>query len=178
MRQSTQNEEEIATQIYFLRGQRVMLDSDLALIYGVEKRILNQSVKRNIHRFPKDFMFQLTQEEATNLISQFVISSWGGHRKLPFAFTEHGAVMLASILNSPTAVQASIVVVRSFIKLRRLTELHKELEQKMYDLETEIKDLLSEHSEQIQYLFNSIRQLTQEQEPPSRNLIGFKKNSD
>jgi hypothetical protein len=174
MRQLFHNEDEITPQIYFIREQRVMLDSDLALIYGVETRVLNQAVKRNLHRFPDDFMFQLTDDEIFNLKSQSVISSWGGRRKLPFAFTEHGAVMLASVLNSNIAIEASIIVVRAFIKLRRLTEFQKELEQKIKDLEIEVKDILSDHSEHIQYLFDSIKKLTMEQNLP-RNPIGFKK---
>ena len=177
MSQLIQTEEEITPQIYFLRGQRIMLDSDLARIYGVDTRTLNQAVKRNYHRFPNDFMFQLTEDEFTNLISQIVISSWGGRRKLPFAFTEHGAVMLASVLNSSIAVDASIIVVRAFIKMRHIFELHRELEQKMKDLEFDIKDILSEHSEHIHSLFDAIRQLTQTQNQP-RTTIGFKKDID
>ena len=111
-------------------------------------------------------------DEVFNLISQTVISSWGGCRKLPLAFTEHGAVMLASVLNSVTAVEASIIVVRAFVKLRRMIELHKELEQKMSEFERDIKSILSEHSEQIEYLFETMRLLTKEQSHP-RKMIGF-----
>ena len=138
MKNAVEIREEIISQIYFIRGRKVMRDSDLARIYGVETRNLNQAVKRNFNRFPADFMFQLSQEEFLNLmsqivisssktvddidnsdlISQFVTSSWGGRRKLPFVFTEHGALMLASVLNSKIAIQASIYVVRAFVKLR------------------------------------------------------------
>ncbi len=120
---------EIEDRIYVIRGQRVMLDSDLAEIYQVETRVLNQAVNRNLGRFPKDFVFQLTKNEFDSLISQSVTSKTGrgGRRKLPYVFTEHGAVMLASVLNSPTAVEASIVVVRAFVKLRSILSLHKDL---------------------------------------------------
>ena len=166
----TRSEDDIIPQIYFLRGHRVMFDYHLAEIYGVETRVLNQAVKRNMHRFPDDFMFQLNEEEMTNLISQSVISSWGGRRKLPFVFTEHGAVMLSSVLNSEIAIQASILVVRAFVKLRQLNESYKNLETKIYTLESDV----SEHSDHIQHLFNAINQLTQEQNQP-RALIGFKR---
>jgi len=105
--------------IHEIRGKQVMLDEDLAKIYHVETRRLNQAVKRNIERFPLEFMFQLTNEEYLNLMSQFVTSSWGGRRKLPFAFTEHGIIMLSSILNSKIATQVNIAVVKAFISMRR-----------------------------------------------------------
>ena len=104
-----------------------MLDAYLAELYGVETRRLNEQVRRNIERFPADFMFQLTAEEFANLKSQFATSSWGGRRKLPFVFTEHGAIMAASVLNSPLAVEISIHVVRAFVRLRELVAGNKEL---------------------------------------------------
>jgi len=128
--------EKIEDKIYLFRGQRVMLDSDLAQIYEVETRVLNQAVNRNLGRFPKDFVFQLSRNEFNSLISQTVTSKTGrgGRRKLPYAFTEHGAVMLASVLNSPTAVEASITVVRAFVKMRSILALHKDLAKKIDQL--------------------------------------------
>src|SRR3989338_9141389 len=106
--------EQIESQIFLIRGQRVMLDADLAELYEVETRRLNEQVRRNSERFPEDFIFQLTAEEFANLKSQFATSSWGGRRKLPFVFTEHGAIMAASVLNSKRAIEASVQVVRAF----------------------------------------------------------------
>jgi ORF6N domain len=135
MSQLIPNEEIIASHIYTIRNQKVMSDFDLAEMYGVETRVLKQAVRRNIERFPEDFMFELSSEEFQRLRSQFVISNVGrgGSRYPPFAFTEHGAVMLASILNSETAVKASLFVVRTFVKLRQLTGSYKELAEKSYN---------------------------------------------
>lgn len=128
---------DLEDKIYSIRGQRVMLDRDLAGVYQVETRVLNQAVHRNLNRFPTDFIFQLTKDEVDALISQTVTSKRGrgGTRKLPFAFTEHGAVMLASVLNSSSAVQASIIVVRAFVKMRTLLALHQDLATRVNDLE-------------------------------------------
>jgi len=146
----------IEQMIYIIRGQRVMLDSDLAFIYGVQTKRLNEQVRRNISRFPIEFMFQLTKKEwefiksqnsslnlksqnatstKSNLKSQNATSSWGGRRTLPYAFTEHGAVMLASVLNSPQAIAASIQVVKVFIRLREILLTHKQLAKKLEELE-------------------------------------------
>lgn len=131
--------------IYEIRGQRVMLDFDLANLYGVETRVLNQAVKRNIQRFPSDFMFQLSQREFDNLMSQIVISSWGGTRKLPFAFTEHGVTMLASVLRSNTAIDINIQIVRAFIVLRQYAlgyaELYQKLENFMLETNLQFNDI-------------------------------------
>ena len=134
MSQLIPNEEIIASHIYTIRNQKIMFDFDLAEMYGVETRVLKQAVRRNIERFPEDFMFELTSEEFQRLRSQIVISNVGrgGTRYPPFAFTEHGAVMLASILNSETAVKASLFVVRTFVKLRQLTGSYKELAEKIF----------------------------------------------
>jgi len=121
----------IQNKIYEIRCQRVMLDFDLADLYSVETRVLNQAVKRNLRRFPTDFMFQLTKSEFDNLISQNVTSSWGGTRKLPYAFTEHGVTMLASVLISETAIQINIQIVRAFIALRQYALGYAELNQKL-----------------------------------------------
>ena len=110
----------IESKIFELRGQKVMLDRDLAQMYGVETRILNQAVKRNISRFPEDFMFQLNEEEWRNLKSQIVISSWGGVRKNPLAFTEQGVAMLSSVLKSEIAIQVNIAIMRAFVSVRKM----------------------------------------------------------
>ncbi len=111
------SEETIANKIYFIRNQKVMLDRDLAALYGIETKVLNQAVKRNMSRFPEDFMFQLTEIEFQNLKSQIVTSSWGGSRKLPSAFTEHGVLMLSSVLKSDKAIQVNIQIMRIFTKV-------------------------------------------------------------
>jgi hypothetical protein len=168
-------EQHVATKIYFIRNQKIMLDSDLAELYGVETRVLNQAVKRNLHRFPEDFMFQLTEKEyLTNLKSQIVTSSaitgkikWGGNRKLPYAFTEHGTVMLASVLNSERAVAVSLQVVRIFIKLRQILETNKELAQKIEQLE-------EKYDHQFKIVFDAIKQLLTQEENVKTEPIGFK----
>jgi ORF6N domain len=169
-------EENIAPKIYHIRGEKVMLDEDLAELYGVETKVLNQALKRNSTRFPEDFVFQLTDNEMINLRSQFVTSNksnYGGRRYLPYVFTEHGAVMLASVLNSPTAVNASIFVVRAFVKIRHFMLDNLELSQKIADLEKETKAALKEHSEQIQMVFEAIQNLIEEKNE-AREPIGFK----
>ena len=131
--------------IYEIRGQRVMLDFDLAGMYEVETRTLNQAVKRNITRFPVDFMFQLSDDEFKNLTSQIVTSSWGGTRKLPFAFTEHGVTMLASVLRSEKAIEINIKIVRAFIALRQYAlgyaELNQKIETFMIDTNMQFNDI-------------------------------------
>ena len=114
----------IQNKIYEIRGRRVMLDFDIAEMYGVETRVLNQSVKRHPKRFPLDFMFQLTRQEFTNMTSQFVTSSWGGTRKLPFAFTEQGVAMLSGLLNSDVAIEANIRIMRAFVAVREYILSH------------------------------------------------------
>ena len=121
----------IHKRIYEIRGEKVILDFDLAVLYDVETKVLNQSVKRNIARFPVDFMFPLTQNEYNNLKSQFVTSSWGGSRKLPFAFTEHGVTMLAGILRSEKAIEMNLLIVRAFVALRHISSKYKELSEKL-----------------------------------------------
>src|SRR5437588_2721113 len=151
--------------IHLVRGQRVMLDSDLAGIYGVTTKRLNEQLKRNQQRFPQDFAFQLTTEEfatlrsqiaTSNLKSQFATSSsHGGKRKLPWVFTEHGAIMLASVLNSPVAIEASVRVVRAFVRMREMLTLNRELSQKLSELEPRMDG----NDEDIQKLFEAIRHL-------------------
>ena len=122
-------------QILFLRGQKVILSTDLAKLYEVEPRVLNQAVKRSLERFPEDFMFQLTQGEFANLKSQSVISSWGGSRALPYAFTEQGVAMLSSVLNSPRAILVNIAIMRAFVKLREILASHQDLAKKLDSME-------------------------------------------
>jgi hypothetical protein len=155
---------------YSLRGQRVMLDSDLAAIYGTSTMRLNEQFKRNRKRFPDDFAFVLTRKEFTNLISQDAISrSHGGRRTLPIAFTEHGAIMLASVLNSEIAVQASVRVVRAFVRLREMVAANAQLASKLAELERR----LDSHDEAIVDLFATLKRLLEPPEPPKRREIGF-----
>ena len=161
---------QIEQSILLIRGQKVLLDSTLAALYGVTTKRLNQQVRRNLERFPEDFMFQLTRQEARNLRLQFATSSYkyGGRRYLPYAFTEHGAIMAASVLNSPQAVKVSVYVVRAFVKLREMLATHRELAQKLDELERK----LQKHDRQIISLVEAIRQLMV---PPARprRRIGF-----
>ncbi len=156
--------------IYLIRGQRVMIDSDLAEIYGVSTRRLNEQLRRNLKRFPKDFAFRLTTGEARNLMSQFATSSLhGGRRKLPWVFTEHGAIMLASVLNSPIAVAASIRVVRAFVRLREMISGNTELSLRLVELERK----MDTHDHAIAQLFAAIRQLLAPPALPQKPEIGF-----
>ena len=168
MSQLIPNEEVIISRIYTLRHQKVMFDFDLAEMYGIETKRLKHAVRRNIERFPEDFMFELTMEEFQNLRTQFASSSWGGSRYPPFAFTEHGAVMLASILNSETAVKASIFVVRTFIKLRQLISGYHELTERMDGLE-------EKYDSQFQQVIHALEGLAEKKKEP-RKLIGFKED--
>ncbi|HXY23890.1 MAG TPA: ORF6N domain-containing protein [Candidatus Acidoferrum sp.] len=162
--------ERIESRILFIRGHKVLLDSDLAALYRVSTSRLNEQVKRNRHRFPSDFMFRLTTKETRLLRSQIATSKTGrgGRRYRPNAFTEHGAVMLASVLNSPVAVQASIQVVRAFVKLREFLSTHRKLALKLLELENRIQ----EHDEEISALFEAIRELMEPPEKPAKR-IGF-----
>jgi hypothetical protein len=161
----------IESLIYTVRGLRVMLDSDLAKIYGVTTGALNQTLKRNLERFPDDFAFQLSFDELEILISQIVISKTGsgGRRKLPWVFTEHGALMLASILKSERAVDMSVSVVRAFVLMREQLSASKELAQKLSELENRV----SGHDESIVNLFEAIRQLVEPPLTENRREIGF-----
>ena len=152
--------------ILSIRGEKVILDSDLADLYGVETKALNRAVKRNVSRFPDDFMFQLTAEEAANLRCQFgTSSSYGGRRYLPYAFTEHGALMLANVLNSERAAQTSVQVVRAFVRLRQMLASNAELARKLEALE-------KKYDRQFKVVFDTIRRLMS---PPAtkRCEIGF-----
>jgi hypothetical protein len=152
--------------IYSIRGSRVMLDADLAALYGVEVKVLNQQVKRNKARFPEDFMFQLASEEVSILRSQFVTSSsWGGRRHLPYAFTEQGIAMLSSVLKSPRAIQVNIHIMRAFVAMRRYAVTHEELAKKIDALE-------GKYDKQFAVVFEALKHLM---EPPSKptKRIGF-----
>ena len=158
--------ERIERAILSIRSEKVMLDSDLAELYGVETKVLNQAVKRNATRFPPDFMFQLTAGEWESLRSQFVTLKRGEHRKyLPYAFTEHGALMLANVLNSERAAQTSVQVVRAFVKLRQMLASNAELARKLEALE-------KKYDAQFKVVFDAIRQLMSPPEPKRRE-IGF-----
>ena len=164
--------EGIEQRVYIMRGHRVMLSTELAGLYGVEPRVLVQAVKRNIKRFPEDFMFQLNAEETRNWKSQFVISNPSakmGLRTPPYAFTEQGVSMLSSVLKSERAIQVNIAIMRAFVKLREMIAAHRELAAKLRELERKVEG----HDEHIQSLFDAIRELM---EPPvkPKPQIGFK----
>lgn len=164
-------EQKILNRIYVIRGQKVMIDDDLSEMYGVETRRLNEQVKRNIKRFPKDFMFVLTQKEFENLKSQIATSRWGGRRKLPNAFTEQGVAMLSSILNSETAIEVNIRVIRVFTRLREYALTHKEILLQLVKLEKEVKG----NSKDIDNIFMVLKELLEkERKLTPRNKIGFK----
>jgi hypothetical protein len=166
--------EQLDRAIVEVRGKRVILSHDLAAAYGVTARVLNQAVKRNLGRFPEDFMFQLSKEEYYNLKSQFVTSSWGGARRaLPYAFTEHGAVMAASVLNSKRAVEVSVFVVRAFVRMSRVLASHHQLALKLAELEAKV----SVHDRSIQSLLAAIRSLITPP-APKRGRIGFATGPD
>ncbi len=173
-------EQKILNRIYVIRGEKVMLDRDLAEMYGVETRVLNQSIKRNLNRFPKDFMFQLSEKEFKNLISQNVTSSWGGTRKSPYAFTEQGVAMLSSVLNSETAIEVNIRIIRVFTKMREFALTHKEILMQLARLEKEVSSNnrnTERNSQDIENIFMVLKELLEkESKPTPRNKIGFRQN--
>ncbi|KAF0152323.1 MAG: hypothetical protein FD143_1245 [Ignavibacteria bacterium] len=160
-------QEEIAGRIFFLRGEKVILDRDLAILYGVETRALKQAVKRNIKRFPSDFMFTLSADEFKNWRSQIVISNSDkmGLRHAPMAFTEQGVAMLSGLLNSETAIKVNIEIMRAFVQLRKLIDSNKELAKKIEQLE-------AKYDKQFRIVFEAIRELIKEEDKPKRK-IGF-----
>ena len=158
----------IAQSIHLLRGQKVMLDVDLAGLYEVPTGHLNRAVKRNLSRFPSDFMFRLNRNETRILKCQVGISSWGGRRGSPYAFTEQGVAMLSSVLNSPRAVKVNIAIMRAFVKLRETLDSHRELAHKFADLQRRV----GKHDEEIAAIVDAIRQLMAPPEKPRRE-IGF-----
>lgn len=168
-------DEVVINKIYLIRNEKVMLDSDLAELYGVETRRLNEQVKRNIDRFPEDFMFQLTATEFDNLKSQIATSSWGGRRKLPYVFTEHGVLMLSSVLNSDLAIKVNIQIVRVYTKIRNMLATHKDLLLRFEHFETKLAD----HDNKIMLILEYIKQFEKakqlEIEHKNRSKIGYKK---
>jgi len=170
--QSLLSEETISNKIYYIRNQKVMLASDLSMLYDVETKRLNEQVKRNLSRFPEDFMFQLTESEFENLKSQIATSSWGGSRTLPFAFTEHGILMLSSILKTDKAIQTNIQIMRIFTKVRQMlldtTEIKVDILQ--------IQKKLENHDKNIELVFSYLDELTEKKENESERVkIGYKK---
>ncbi len=162
-------DESIISKIYFIRGQKVMLDTDLALLYQVENKQLKRQVRRNIDRFPDDFMFELTSSEFENLRSQFGTTSWGGSRYMPMAFTEQGVSMLSGVLNSPVAIQVHIQIIRIFTRMRELLMTNKDIFLKLEKMEKDVK----ENKQDIAMIFKALKQLL-EQPKPKRSIIGFK----
>src|ERR1700712_2860303 len=161
----------ILHRIYYIRGQKVMLDKELAELYQVTTGVLNQAVQRNIKRFPSDFMFQLTDQEWSNLKAQIVTSSWGGRRSLPYAFTEQGVAMLSGILNSDRAIAVNIQIMRIFIRIRQMfidnTDLRLEIEK--------IKNQLDNQDKNMEIVFRYLDELIEKkQEPQERKRIGYK----
>lgn len=158
--------ERIENCIYLLRGQRVMLDDDLAILYEVETKVLNRSVKRNLRRFPEDFMFQLSTKEFESLRCQFGTSKRGGRRYPPYAFTEQGVAMLSSILNSKRAIQVNIEIMRAFVRLRQMLGSNAELARKLAALE-------KKYDAQFRVVFDAIRELMTPPVPKKKRSIGF-----
>jgi len=163
-------DETIINKIYLFRKSKVMLDTDLAELYQVETKRLNEQVKRNLTRFPEDFMFQLTNEEWGNLKSQYATSSWGGRRKAPFVFTEHGVLMLSSVLNSEKAIDINIQIVRIFTKMREMLLTHKDI---LLQLE-EMKKSIDGQEDRVDLIYNYLTQFIKEQKTP-RKEVGYKK---
>ena len=164
--------EQIKKSILEIRGKKVMLDMDLAIIYEVETRVLKQAVRRNIDRFPDDFMFELTAEELKNLTSQFVTSSWGGQRHKPFAFTEQGIAMLSSVLKSKKAIQMNIAIMRAFVMMRQFALSYQELSEKLLELEKLHNQKFDDIEQVLTYLIQKDKQQTQQ---ITRKQVGYKK---
>ena len=157
--------ENITSKIFMIRGLKVMIDRDLAELYGVETKQLKRAVRRNIDRFPTDFMFELINDEIENLRCQIGTSSWGGSRYVPMAFTEQGVAMLSTVLNSKRAIQVNIQIIRTFTRLRQMMTGHEELKNKIEEME-------EKYDEQFRIVFEAIKQLLKEDDQPKRK-IGF-----
>ena len=168
--------ERIERSILLIRGQKVLLDGDLADLYDVPTKRLNEQVRRNARRFPDDFMFQLTVDEAEALRSQFATSNKGrgGRRYLPYAFTEQGVAMLSSVLNSDRAIEVNIAIMRAFVRLREILATNKDLARKLEEHDKK----LGEHDEKFQLVFEAIRQLMAPPPAPKKRRIGFAADSD
>jgi hypothetical protein len=167
--------EHISRQILVVRGHKVMIDADLAALYGVTTKRFNEQVKRNLARFPADFMFRLSETEHAALRSQIATSirGRGGRRYLPYVFTEHGAIMAATILNSPRATEMSVFIVRAFVELREALATHKELAKRLDELESRLGRKLATHDQAISGILEAIRQLMAPPEPAKKRRIGF-----
>ena len=159
-------QEVIQNKIFLLRGKKVMFDKDLAELYGVETKYLTRQVRRNLDRFPSDFLLTLTKQEVTILKRHFGTSNWGGTRKPPFAFTEHGILMLSSVLNSKRAIQVNIQIMRTFTMLREMLASHKDLRKKIEEME-------KKYDHQFQIVFKTIKELLEPPAPKSKDPIGF-----
>jgi excisionase family DNA binding protein len=155
--------ERITSKIYLIRGMKVMLDRDLAELYDVETKVLKQAIRRNIGRFPEDFMFELSKEEFKNLRSQIVTSSWGGLRYLPMVFSEQGVAMLSSVLRSERAIQVNIQIMRAFTQLRQMLSTHEDLKRKIESMERK-------YDQQFQIVFEAIKQLLETDEKPKKKI--------
>ena len=168
-------EERILQFILFIRGEKVIVDSDLARLYGVETKRLNEQVRRNLEKFPADFMFPLTKDEFSNLKSQIATSSsgWGGRRKPPLVFTEHGALQAANVLNSSQANKMSVFIIRAFVRLREMALTNEKLARKVDQLENRVSD----HDEILMELIKEIRKLVDGPKPGKKQSIGFLKSS-
>lgn len=162
-------DEVVMSKIYVVRDQKVMLDEDLAELYGVETKRLNEQVKRNIDRFPEDFMFGLSEQEFADLKSQNATSSWGGRRKLPNAFTEHGVLMLSSVLSSQQAIQVNIQIMRIYTRIREMLLAHKDVFIRVEQVEKH----LMKHDQKIELLFTYLSKFIEKEDTP-RTEIGFK----
>lgn len=168
-------DEVLINKIYFIRGHKVMLDTDLAELYAVETRVLKQAVRRNLDRFPEDFMFELTPDEWSSLRSQFVTLKRGGHSKYPpFAFTEHGVLMLSSVLKSDRATQVNIRIMRVYTKMKEVLLSNKDILLKLEKLERKS----DRYDEDIQLVFSAVKKLLQQPKPPKRNRIGFRRGNE
>jgi len=161
--------ESIAVRILEIRGKKVMMDRDLAGLYGIQTKVLIQAVNRNKDRFPEDFMFQLEKQEFENLRSQIVTSSWGGRRYLPYVFTEQGVAMLSSVLNSHRAIQVNILIMRTFVKIKEILSTHKDLTRKIEILESQYAN----HDYKIKIIFETIKKLLEPPPVPEKPKIGF-----
>lgn len=165
------NDAIVVDKIYVIRDQKVMLDRDLAALYNVETKRLNEQVRRNLSRFPEDFMFQLTDVEVQNLKSQNATSSWGGNRKPPYAFTEHGVLMLSSVLNSEQAIQTNIQIMRIFSKIKQHFSAVSDIQTDL----VKIKNKLENQGKNIELVFQYLDELSDKKEQPERTKIGYKK---
>ena len=170
MQNSMRPNETVLDKIYVIRNQKVLLDRDLAQLYGIETKRLNEAVKRNLPRFPDDFMFQLNDVEFETLKSQFATSSWGGNRKRPFAFTEHGILMLSSVIHSELAISVNIQIMRLFTQMRQRIMEHSEVQEKIHLLEQKVEN----HDKNIALVFSYFDELNEVKPAENRKPIGYK----